>query len=885
MKRKSILVSLIVAVLAAMTFVGCSDAVVFPPMPQSVKSGYIIQNGDFLTGQAFDSSKFTVMVVYDNGEEAVLPTASVVLTGNVEANADISALVGYNSENNPVYATGSLVAYDINRLEVTSLSGTSEYPVEIGADGQSVTIPASDLVVTAYYLKNGTETSVQLSSTEFTVEENFDGDKIDLSADAPSIDLVATISAKVGYEYPVDEQPTAAYPYTAVYAIADTDIVSVEAAEFKAGTVVPALVYGDVPAPNAGDIELTVKYANGTTGTKVAPTEDMELAYVVGATGLELEENDLTGMVGSNVLGLAVTFNGKTVVSKESAASVVAASPVVTARSSFDTEYVRGEALPALDKADFMINLKVGDKYQKIEDLENVELSYYAYVGTSYAALDSDDVVPATGNLYVAATYMGKTSVVANDSTCEAYKIADIESAKTTTYMTFTYAAAPVSLVEDFEGPAKQYYNDITPVMNSLTADALEPIEIIFKTGEDPVTIDPSELEVAYSREQATYTAEDGIVIKALDDKSFVDENGNGSLVMAETGAKLYVVVSYTYVDPETGNTTVYYDSIEVKEFATAVADEFELELTYKATDPNENPMLGTTVSKYELTSSNDNGIVSIADITTSHTGITLLVDGVAVADGTAWTTITVGETAKTVEIYTDGSDATAMIHASAAIPVGTDYVAATTDIEVELTTAGAAKLFRIGDVYANVFTASDFTATATTNGGDEVALEITGIEVAPTLKATAVKYDLPVRVSYVNDAGIETTTLKTAEVTAVEYVVPASTGFGISYDGKTYENGDTIPVPTSAVSISNFTAALYTAYKETATQDNALVKIEGSLYRGADFSLDENRTLIAGDVLTFTISYVDGTTATKTDDVTKWPTRQVELTVVAPEA
>ena len=71
MKRKSILVSLIVAVLAAMTFVGCSDAVVFPPMPQSVKSGYIIQNGDFLTGQAFDSSKFTVMVVYDNGEQNI----------------------------------------------------------------------------------------------------------------------------------------------------------------------------------------------------------------------------------------------------------------------------------------------------------------------------------------------------------------------------------------------------------------------------------------------------------------------------------------------------------------------------------------------------------------------------------------------------------------------------------------------------------------------------------------------------------------------------------------------------------------------------------------------------------------------------------------------
>ena len=529
-----------------------------------------------------------------------------------------------------------------------------------------------------------------------------------------------------------------------------------------------------------------------------------------------------------------------------------------------------------------MINLKVGEKYQKIEDLENVELAYYAYAGTGYAALDSDDVVPASGNLYVAATYMGKTSVVANDATCEAYKIADIENAKTTTYMTFSYAAAPVSLVKDFEGPAKQYYNDITPVMNSLTADALEPITIIFKTGEDPVTIDPADLEVAYSREEATSTPENGVVIKALDDESFVDEYGNGSLVMAGADDKLYVVVSYTYVDSETGNTTVYYDSVEVTNFATAVADNLELELKYAATAPDGNPMLGTTVSGYVLTSSNDNGIISIGDIVENHTGYSLLVDGVTVTD---WKTVTVGEAEKTVEIFTSASDTASMASVSATVPSGTDYIEPA-NIDVDLTTAGAAKLFRIGDTYSTVYNANDFTATATTKGGDEVTLSV-ALEVPPTLKATAVTYQLPVKVAYTGITGVENTVLKYVEITAEEYVVPASTGFGITYGGKTYENGDTIPA-TGSDDLDNFDidAKSYSIFKESTTNVDDLVKITaGNLYRGGDFAMDGTHTFAVGDVLTFTISYVDGTTATKADEEADWVTRQIELTVVAPEA
>ena len=125
MKKRSILVSLVVAVLAALTFVGCSDAVAFPQMPQSVKSGYIVQNGDFLVGQAFDASKFSVMVKYDNGgDPVVLQTATVEWKGDegkgVQNGDVLSAYVGNDSDNMEVYASGTLTAYTIDTIAVTA---------------------------------------------------------------------------------------------------------------------------------------------------------------------------------------------------------------------------------------------------------------------------------------------------------------------------------------------------------------------------------------------------------------------------------------------------------------------------------------------------------------------------------------------------------------------------------------------------------------------------------------------------------------------------------------------------------------------------------------------------------------------------------------------
>ena len=77
MKKKSILFTCIVAIMALAMFVGCDNA---PTLPSFVVGGTINQTGDFLEGQAFDPSKFTVTITYDNGRiVAADETVSVYL--------------------------------------------------------------------------------------------------------------------------------------------------------------------------------------------------------------------------------------------------------------------------------------------------------------------------------------------------------------------------------------------------------------------------------------------------------------------------------------------------------------------------------------------------------------------------------------------------------------------------------------------------------------------------------------------------------------------------------------------------------------------------------------------------------------------------------------
>ena len=117
MKKRSILLTCIVAVMALAMFVGCDNA---PVLPSFVVGGTINQTGDFLEGQTFDPSKFTVTITYDNGRiVAADETVSVYLdkdtgeTGKVNAGDTVKADLGKNYADSDICATAAVRVYSI----------------------------------------------------------------------------------------------------------------------------------------------------------------------------------------------------------------------------------------------------------------------------------------------------------------------------------------------------------------------------------------------------------------------------------------------------------------------------------------------------------------------------------------------------------------------------------------------------------------------------------------------------------------------------------------------------------------------------------------------------------------------------------------------------
>ena len=168
MKKKSILLTCIVAIMALAMFVGCDNA---PTIPSFIVGGNISQTGDFLTGQTFDPTKFSVTVRYDNGRILPAEDVSVVLketttNGSVEAGDKVEVYLGKNFESQDITAKAGIRVYDINSITV---EGPESY---VGKE----TPTNSELKVTANYLDNtGAEKTMVLRSTEFVVKGFWEG--------------------------------------------------------------------------------------------------------------------------------------------------------------------------------------------------------------------------------------------------------------------------------------------------------------------------------------------------------------------------------------------------------------------------------------------------------------------------------------------------------------------------------------------------------------------------------------------------------------------------------------------------------------------------------------------------------------------------------------
>ena len=660
MKKRSILLTCIVAVMALAMFVGCDNAPVFPDMPQSVKSGYIIQDGDILSGQAFNASKFSVYVVYDNGKSEKIATAAVTLddaTANnnkVYNGSAVSALVGYNSDNNPVYAEGMATTYDINYITVAPRTEVDGYAITFGSDGtaKAVDMDESDLVVTAYY---GEGKSVVLNASEYDIEDNgLDGVKF--SGEAVNYDAVATISATVGVPYSAS-QITCDYAYKAVFAPTADTITSIVSITVPTAGEIPALAYEEVPAPSFKDVELTANFANGTQGVvKTNPGESIRLFYVDPVTNEEITDSDFRAYTDKGLL-VGVEFNDADTIQTKTEGNTIS---VVEARTKVSlaygekldyTPYVIGTKIAdiEIDPSIFKVQLAYGDTTENIS-VKDVELRH---VKSDLSAINATDTVTASQSLYIVADYLGVTTRYSANAVL--VDTDEFEEAKVTNYDNrISDILKPAST---FNWPVAQYYDDISGVIEGLTSEAIAPFKVTLDGEKVDVNLD--NLEVVYTTTKSTVTATTPADITALDDEANYDEKLGYTALAGDN--PVYIYAEYSLVD-KNGDTQVYWGFLNVRDqFEDAEPSKILVDVDYPNVNAADQPMVNSPVEVAVYTANESGKIEKLDD----SYGI--------INDGKEVSSLTVGEAIQNVTFYY--RDNTNFYETPVSIPAGQSYI------------------------------------------------------------------------------------------------------------------------------------------------------------------------------------------------------------------
>ena len=155
MKKKSILLTCIVAIMALAMFVGCDNA---PNVPAFPTGGFISQKVDLLEGQVIPANAFDVIAVYTNGQKTISNvTVTETTEGKINGKADngeaLQYSIGFDYQENPVVAKGQLVAYPVDYITAVLNEG-------VAIDENTTELKSTDVTVTAYYI-NGEGKSVE----------------------------------------------------------------------------------------------------------------------------------------------------------------------------------------------------------------------------------------------------------------------------------------------------------------------------------------------------------------------------------------------------------------------------------------------------------------------------------------------------------------------------------------------------------------------------------------------------------------------------------------------------------------------------------------------------------------------------------------------------
>ena len=549
MRKKSILMVCITALVALAMFVGCDNAPVYPSF---VVGGSVDQTGDFLIGQKFDPSKFSVSVRYSDGSTKTLKDTSIVtLQGDgdtVSTNSVVEARLGLDYDNVEYVQTAGVSAYAISALEVTG-------PETVTADTDETAF-----TVTAKYLKNGAEMTMVLNSQEF-----------DVTGITGSEEDGAPVVVKVTPT--LEDNKTITASYNAVFSgkstvLPEDAVVESISAKFVEDFSVNKLNYGaEAPAIDGSKIEVTAKIAGDTTPYDVA-SSDVEFTWV-DAQGLPLIDYNF---IDNNVSTLYVkaSFDGC-----EAVTGAVDVFPVTVSwqNAGFKApeNIYAGDELPAVEgiRYTWTANGKSG-----IIPAEDVEL-VYAYATSAEGKIDGSVKVDekvgllAGNNLIAYPVYKGQAAAEDGIGIYLGY----VEAKKV------TVESVEFSMAEDWKAPAKQYY-DALPTLTA--ADAIEKYIV---TKSDGTT---EEFDGSNATFSAAYYLAEG---EPLSDAKATKDGDFDALANVDT-----ILVGVTY-----GIETYYSDPIPLEK---AVFDTLSATANEDGTD-----MVGDKVNVV-VVASNDEGDV-----------------------------------------------------------------------------------------------------------------------------------------------------------------------------------------------------------------------------------------------------------------------------------
>ena len=471
MRKKSILMVCISALIALAVFVGCDNAPVYPSWPTG---GFIQQKVDMLEGQVIPTNAFDVYATYIDGAKTiknVAVTEADETTANGKANngESISYYVGLDYYGNEVYAKGQISAYPVNRIEAVVADGVVPELNE--------TLASTELRVTAYYTNAaGDEISQPVATADIT-----NVTKVTPDADA---DMTA---ATVPASFDVTALGITCTVEVTVATIPAEPVTEIDSAEFVSGVDFASLDYTETGLPDL-EASMVVVNSDKVSGSYV---EGLELEFVNNTTKLPLnEELGEYNFKEFKDIAVAVTLNDTTLYLPVIPATTTVS---VQVKSSFEA-LVIGSDVPAIDPSDFVVTLNVNGKYS-ILDLDAEAFDWY----TNNAVYEGTTV---QSRMAVQVNYMGVVSNVAEVKTVEP------EAETVVTGIAFT-------LKEGTVGPAKQIYTT-APVFDESSVDT---VTITTKKGKEaPVTTtvaapyDGFTFEYSTSKEPVT-PLKDGIQI------------------------------------------------------------------------------------------------------------------------------------------------------------------------------------------------------------------------------------------------------------------------------------------------------------------------------------------------------------------------------------